>query len=78
MRAMSIVNHNTLHNNSEILRVNKLGDGLLVRHLVALVCHKQVRISRFLTLALPLQDLMKTLTILKHKWMWQNYARKGK
>ena len=35
---MSMVNHNTLHNNSETLKVNKLGDNLLEKHLVALVC----------------------------------------
>ena len=67
MKAMSIVNHDTLHNNSETLKVNKLEEDLLVRHLVALVCPKQVRMSKFLYLALPLQDLIKTLTILIYK-----------
>ena len=67
MRAMSIVNHNTLHNNSETLKVNKLEEDLLVRHLVALVYPKQVRMSKFLYLALPLQDLIKTLIILIYK-----------
>ena len=77
MKAMSMMNHDTLHNSLKTLRINKLGDNLLVRHLVALVCSKQVKMSRFLTLALPLQDPIKTLMTLKHKWTWQSYARKG-
>ena len=67
VKAMSMVNHDTLHNNSETVKVNELGDDLLEKHLVALVCLKQVGMSKFLYLALPLQDLMKTLMILKHK-----------
>ena len=67
MKAMSMVNHDTLHNNSETLKVNKLRDNLLVKHLVALVCLKQVRMSKFLYLALLLQNPIKTLMILIHK-----------
>ena len=67
VKAMSMVNHNTLYNNTEILKVNELGDDLLEMHLVALVCLKHVRMSKFLYLALPLQDLVKMLMILNHK-----------
>ena len=64
---MSMVNHDTLHNNSETLKVSELGDDLLEMHLVALVYLKHVRMSKFLYIALPLQDPVKTLTILNHK-----------
>ena len=74
---MSMVNHDTLYNNSETLKVNELRDDLLVKYLVALVYLRQVEMSKFLYLALPLQDLMKMLAILNYKWTWQNYARKG-
>ena len=67
VRAMSMVNHNTLHNNSETLKVNELGDSLLGMHLVALVCPKHVRMSKFLYLALHLQNPVKMLMTLKHK-----------
>ena len=67
VKAMSMVNHNILHNNSETLKVNKLGEDLLEIHLVALVCLKHIRMSKFLYLALPLQGLVKMLTILNHK-----------
>ena len=77
VRAMSMVNHDTLHNNLETLKVNELGEDLLEMHLVTLVCLKHVRMSKFLYLALPLQDPIKTLMTLKHKWTWQSYARKG-
>ena len=56
VKAMSMVNHDTLHNNSETLKVNELGDDLLEKHLIAPVCLKHVRMSKFLYLALPLQD----------------------
>ena len=56
MKAMSMVNHDTLHNNSETLKVNELGDDSLGKHLIAPVCLKHVRMSKFLYLALPLQD----------------------
>ena len=77
VKAMSMVNHDTLYNNSETLKVNELRDDLLVKYLVALVYLRQVEMSKFLYLALPLQDLMKMLAILNYKWTWQNYARKG-
>ena len=67
VRAMSMVNHDTLHNNLETLKVNELGEDLLEMHLVTLVCLKHIRMSKFLYLALPLQDLVKMLTILNHK-----------
>ena len=67
VKAMSMVNHDTLYNNSKTLKVNELGDNLLEMHLVALVCLKHVRMSKFLYLALPLQDPVKMLTILNYK-----------